>query len=120
MGKDGLGIDSTSQSTRQMILYPDIFKLGGCIDNDQAQSEVASAIPLAKAMGAKLSTCLNDNITHILCDVHCDTLKWHPFISMNVFNDYKRGMSLHEKLMGLNSEHPVVLVSPAWIRKVWQ
>jgi hypothetical protein len=121
MNRDGLGVDSTRQSTRQMILYPDIFKLRDCNDNDQSQSEVASAIPLAKSMGAKLSSCLNEYITNILCDVHCDALKWHPFISMNIFNDCKRGASLHEKLMDLNSEHSVdiVLVSPAWIRSLW-
>lgn len=118
-----------------MILFPDLGN--SCIyrkeleestpdmkiDNDNIQSEVASALPLAMAMGAKISMHLHENLSHILCNLVCDSLHWHPRISMNVFHDCNHGSILHEKLKEMHDEGNTVditLVSPGWIRNKWK
>ena len=84
-------------------------------------SIVASVLPLAKAMGAKVTRHLHEKVTHLLCDITCDKLQWHPSISMSIFQDYKRGFSLHQRLVGMNSDVSIniMLVSPRWIRNNW-
>ena len=125
--------DYTNHNT--MILYPDIYPAGkyGFQKGDDVRElerdvchrsttcEVASVLPLAKVMGAKVTSHLHQGVTHILCDIACDTLNWHPSVCTNTFHDLKRGSSLHERLVEMNSDSPidVILVSPSWIRAKW-
>jgi hypothetical protein len=92
------------------------------ISDQCMQSEVASVLPLARAMGAKVTSHLHKRVTHILCDIDCDMpLYWNPIISMKAFHDLERGLSLHQRLMEINSDSEinVILVSPRWVRNSW-
>ncbi len=139
--ESSLGIRSPNDYTnRSMILYPDIYPVGkygfqkeenawnesqkeqqtnAC--HESAMGEVASVLPLAKAMGAKVTPHLHQGVTHILCDIVCDKFNWHPSISTNTFHDLKRGSSLHQRLTEMNSDSSidVLLISPSWIRSKW-
>jgi len=142
MEEDTLSIESRSDSTNQytMILYPDIYTIGKygsqkeddvlnetqnqkerAVCKKSATSEVASVLPLTKVMGAKTTSHLHEGVTHVLCDIVCDTLNWNPCICTKTFRDPKRGSSLHQRLKEMNSDSPinVVLVSPSWIRAQW-
>jgi len=130
-----------------MVLYPDIFQLGryGHCNEHEAlndilngtssitslgnenlheisqNSEVASVLPLAKAMGAKVTPHLHYSVTHILCNIKIDTLHWSRLVSLDVFNNKERGLTLHDKLSEMNDARPIsiTLVSPEWIRMRW-
>ena len=119
-----------------MVLYPDIFNPGTNHDlsvgdssfsfshiYDEKQGFVVSVLPLAKAMGAKVVTSLQYNVTHVLCEIACESLHWHPGISMNIFHNNERGIRLHHKLKELNTDDipvDIMLISPSWIRNMWQ
>ncbi len=126
-----------------MILYPDIFPIGmqdkldiidtfanakrapnfdnGAICDDCTYSEVAASLPLARAMGAILTSELNLNVTHILCDISCISIKWHRFISQEIFADSLRGSALIKKLTEIDNSIPVdiILVSPRYVRDLF-
>ena len=118
-----------------MVLYPDIFNPGTNHDlsvgdssfsfshiYDEKQGLVVSVLPLAKAMGAKVVTSLQYNVTHVLCEITCESLHWHPGISMNIFHNNERGIRLHHKLKELNTDDipfDIMLISPSWIRNMW-
>ena len=115
-----------------MVLFPDVYQIGnyehvdgekvGKICEKYINSEIASALPLAKAMGAKVTCHLNQKVTHILCEIKCDSLKWHPMISMNTFINHESGFNLHQRLikMSLIVTIDIILVSAGWIRQRWR
>ncbi len=123
-----------------ILLYPDIFpdnKFGfskmkdaweedvsprwGDVQPDCAQNEISSALLLAKAMGAQASPHLHDGITHILCDLKVETLKWSSGISINAFQNTKRGQHIHQRLLQMEESNPlhITLVSPDWVQSQW-
>ena len=137
-------LQQTQKNQASIVLYVDFYQLANN-ENDRndnslskysrddinrtnkicekcIQGEIASVLPLAKAMGAKLIDHLNQEVSHILCDIVCESLKWHPLISLKTFQHYDRGYSLHQRLiaLNLNSSIDVMLVSPGWVREKWR
>ena len=123
-----------------MVLYPDIFpdnKFGfsrkkdtmkedatprwNDVQPDFKQSEISSTLLLAKAMGAQASPHLHDGVTHILCDLKVETLEWNSRISVNAFQNIKRGELLHQRLLQMDESDPlhITLVSPEWVQSQW-
>jgi len=125
-----------------IILYPDLFTSDGMflppkakylglssslwnyVSVDKKLSEIASTLPLAKAMGARITTCLNSETTHILCELKSlDIIQWNPHMSCCVFFDAKRGEEILKQASRINadleSDHKVYLVTPAWLRNRW-
>ena len=93
------------------------------ISKDIEYSEVAASIPLAKqAKGVLLSSELNTKVTHILCDIQCESVQWNQSaVTQEIFNDHSRGAALIQRLLEMDEIVPihVVLVSPKWIRDNW-
>jgi hypothetical protein len=128
-----------------MILYPDFFQLGqfGSVSMTDAEiygdcdysskpqkdvsdecslGEVSSSLLLALAAGAQVTNNLHYGVTHILCDLQQETLRWHPNISLRTFRDSKRGALLYKRLLEMEEESNalnVTLVSPEWIHHRW-
>jgi len=91
--------------------------------------DVASSLPLAKAMGALITPHLHNGITHVLVEMPRNlSLEWRPGISHHVFKDRVNGKALHYRLEELDDEESfssrpgkgeVLLVTPEWIRRYW-
>ncbi len=127
-----------------MVIYPDVFPvqkfnevdLNNCENTAKSKymyktsdicteceySEVVASLSLVKAMGAKLSSTLHRKVTHILCNITCDSIQWSCFLCQDIFLDINRGSALMETLIDMDEVWPlqVTLVSPDWIRKNWK
>lgn len=128
-----------------MVLYPDLFDIGDFgFSNGQdvsrdihegivsirwnaiplgcTTSQVASVLPLAKAMGARVTAHLHDGVTHILCELKDSSiLQWDAHVPQAVFMDGSRGTALQSRLVDLDlpKSQRITLVSPTWIRQHW-
>ena len=108
---------SKFQTMWDIILYPDILEDPDSLPrvDDFTSSKIASALPLARVMGAIVTSELG-TATHILCDLSSeDEIPVSDDLSTDVFNCPERGLQLLRKVRAL--PHTVVLVSPGWIRK---
>lgn len=128
-------------SQPRVVLFPDVFDydLGltqeGTVTSDLEESRWAkvssrnptnrslSVLPLARVMGAFVTSNLHDGVTHVLCDLaypHNEVL-YSEKMDTNVFADSKRASILCKRLQELNSirvhNNAVKLVSPNWVRK---
>lgn len=123
------------------LLYPDIFDNGfGLLSESQVTDEgtedrwkhvssdirsswLASALPLARVMGASIASHLHDGVTHVLCALTegNNEIVFVDGISESVFCDTQRGRSILDRLQELEAgrlrNRVVVLVSPVWVRK---
>ena len=117
-----LGCDESIKGRSFFMVPPKRSKNVKYEDHSISSSEVSSSLPLAKVMGAKVTAHLHQKVTHVLCDmIECDLLHWHPSISLKIFRDFERGLSLHERLKEMNVDYSIniILVSPRWIRNHW-
>jgi DNA ligase-4 len=134
-------IEETLDEERRVVMYPDIFSSGfGARDEAETVREVlsgvkserwvdtmcetrdqiASSLPLARAMGALITPRLHTGVTHILCDLKKeDMLEYSISIKSNAFMNVQRGECLLEKLMSVQIPRKIYLVSPVWIRNLW-
>lgn len=90
---------------------------------------VASSLPLARAMGAQVTPHLHNGVTHILCDMkNQDAVEWRESLPQKLFSDKEICSSIHHRLLEFLEEqnrsekqrHPVIFVSPNWLRKKWK
>ncbi len=127
------------------ILYPDLFKDLGFEEQEDARKEalessesprwkdvmaskslgnLAAGLPLAKALGAIVTPHLHNGVSHVLCDLNRQLLKWSSMHPISIYSDAKSGSRLHERLITLEEisgpEWPgVFLVSPNWLEEQW-
>jgi len=127
------------------VIYPDLFHIGDfghknaqdvtkeihkgiasirwdAISAGCATSDIASAVPLAKAMGAHVTPHLHGGVTHILCEMKESSMfPWSAHVSNSTFTDIDRGAALQSRLFDLEPLHSQknLFVSPAWIRQHW-
>ena len=90
---------------------------------------VASSLPLAKAMGAQVTPHLHDGITHVLVEMPRNiSIEWRPGLSCHVFKDKVNGKALLNRLEELDDDvsfasrlgkGEVLLVTPEWVRRRW-
>ena len=153
----GSGTSSTkpaavAEEKSPVIMYPDVFgsnygimeeaaalgDIQSCdksnrwdiVNPSDATGAVASALPLAAAMGAQITHHLHLGITHVLVEMHKqhEQVRWRPSLSLNVFVNKETGKALSYRLEELDDEETfagrpgkgeVLLVSPEWVRKEW-
>eukprot|EP00557_Chaetoceros_sp_GSL56_P004427 CAMPEP_0176497660 /NCGR_PEP_ID=MMETSP0200_2-20121128/11850_1 /TAXON_ID=947934 /ORGANISM="Chaetoceros sp., Strain GSL56" /LENGTH=1349 /DNA_ID=CAMNT_0017895703 /DNA_START=42 /DNA_END=4088 /DNA_ORIENTATION=- len=121
---------------RKMLLYPDLFEINTfdvgpendteiendrMIDSDLGDSSVASSFLLFQATGIETTCRLTNNATHILCNIIPDVVRWDQNIPISVFSDVDRGKKLMNRLTAMKNETevPLFLVSPEWVKKLW-
>ena len=128
-----------------VILYPDVFDTFGeeeevDVSRDKNHSlrweldvmddlsDMASVLPLARAMGAFVSCHLHAGVTHVLCELKTrKSLQWSPRLSPHVvFADADDGRLLHDRLISLEEtasirkmQFDVMLVTPVWVEERW-
>lgn len=136
-------LGKTCGEDRGIVLYPDIFVGGfGISDEEEAIKEVLcgskserwehgvdesfdqilSSLPLSRAMGALVTPHLHSGVTHIVCglkDSH-QILVYNDNLAGDVFKDPTRGGGLIEHLTTIRAKTEPVLVSPEWIRTLWE
>ena len=101
------------------------------IDPSDETGAVASALPLAAAMGAQITPHLHLGITHVLVEMRHtqhEQVRWRPGLTLTIFKDKAAGKALNYRLEELDDEETfagrpgkgeVVLVSPEWVRREW-
>ena len=129
------------------ILYPDLFDDLGFEEEEDADKEtkrpstsprweetmastmlgkVNAALPLAKALGTKVTPHLHSGVTHVLCDLaRHKILKWSSMHPLAVYSDIESGLRLNDRLnsleesatIGQTGERTVFLVSPEWLEE---
>lgn len=128
-------------SRPRVVLYPDVFDhdLGLTLESsvtpdieDSRWAQVSSSLPttltlsvlpLARVMGAFVTSSLHDGVTHVLCNLSSphNEVVYEEIIEMNVFVDSKRASELCKRLQELNRIRVrgilVTFVSPSWVRK---
>jgi hypothetical protein len=128
-------------SQPRVVLFPDVFDhdlgltLESTVTSDIEESRWAkvssshatnwslSVLPLARVMGAFVTSNLHDGVTHVLCYLSSpyNEVLYVENIDMNVFVDSQRAADLCKRLQELNSirvhSNVVKLVSPNWVRK---
>jgi hypothetical protein len=128
-------------SESRVVLYPDVFHqdLGQILEStvtpeieESRWTKVSSSpttnwflsvLPLARVMGAFVTSNLHDGVTHVLCDLSFPHVEIHYVenIDMNVFVDSQRASDLCKRLFELNNirvhKNAIKLVSPNWVRK---
>jgi hypothetical protein len=84
-------------------------------------SYVATSFLLIQATGIKTTRYLHNDVTHILCNIKHDFLPWNPNIPLTMFADIERGKELMSRVAVVKkeSEDPLFLVSPDWIKRMW-
>lgn len=126
-----------------MVLFPDVFNIGdfGSLKNEivtedqdkfsarwknvsamESLSSKASALQLAKAMGAQVTSHLHNSVTHILTELKdINMLKWNHFVSDEVYCNSQRGSFINSRLLQLEKSYDIniTLISPSWIREQW-
>lgn len=118
-----------------VFLYPDVYgdaaeSAATAVDLQKEKDILESCIPLARVMGALVTTCLDERVTHVLCNLagDRDMVEYSVEVSAQSFVDPARGQRLLDRLARLTGssgqdhrpqvgKKPVALVSPAWIRK---
>lgn len=109
-------------------MYPDLYPLGSEPDLDTEEySVVASCVCLANAIGMKVVSTLDQDVTHILCDLQDNVnemIVWDPSFQVSTFRDAIRGENIHKQLLSLFStwgdSFRVVLISTAVFRDEWE
>ena len=128
-----------------VILYPDVFDTFGEEEEADATkektdslrweldvmddlSDIASVLPLVRAMGAFVSSHLHSGVTHVLCELKTrKSIQWSSRLSPHVvFADADDGRLLHERLLSLEEtlsirklNFGVLLVTPVWFEEIW-
>lgn len=91
-------------------------------------SDIASVLPLVRAMGAFVSCHLHAGVTHVLCELKTrKSIKWSSRLYPHViFADADDGRLLHERLISLEetasirrAQFEVMLVTPVWVEERW-
>jgi hypothetical protein len=127
---------SASVQATIIVVYPDIYPLNeygdsctsvNAISSDLTNDWLTSALPLLRVMGAFIASDLNDNVTHVLCDLISsnDEIVYNERTDVNIFTDRHRGRALMERLRtllctGTRSDHngtTITLITPNWVRK---
>lgn len=87
---------------------------------------VASCVCLANAIGMNVVSCLDQDVTHILCDLQQsvnEMIVWDPSFQASIFRDVSRGENIHKQLLSLFSTRgdsfSVVLISTSVFRNEW-
>lgn len=122
----------------RIVLYPDIFYDNnglfseGQVANETCEvlwnddlsnlpsSSITSALPLARVMGAFVTPHLDDNVTHILCDLTegPNEIVFDDDVTESIFFDGRRGRLLLDRLKTrVLRDHAILLISPGWLRK---
>lgn len=88
---------------------------------------VASCVCLANAIGMKVVSTLDQDVTHILCDLQDsvnEMIVWDPSFQPSIFRDVSRGGNIHKQLLSLFSTRGdsfrVVLISTSVFRDEWE
>lgn len=123
-----------------IVVYPDLFDLDfgerGCssalehVKSGQVQERwqkvssktcvVASCIPLARAMGAQVTPHLHNGVTHVLCELKQDLLRWRDF-DAQLFQHPTQANRIKTRLSGMHKGPcDVTFVSPGWVRSQWE
>jgi hypothetical protein len=116
-----------------IILYPHIFVGFGDMEpntiepvdrreilTDQVTSAIEAAVPLARVMGAIVTTNLHRKVTHVLCDIESeDSVVYDVNLTEDIFSNHPRGRDLLKRLKTMASAelNDILLVSPSWLRK---
>jgi ATP dependent DNA ligase domain len=94
------------------------------VSSDLRSSWLASALSLARVMGAFVTYHLHDGVTHVLCDLTegNNEIVFGDGVTESAFSDPRRGRRILDRLEELEGrnllrDRVVVLVSPAWVRK---
>jgi ATP-dependent DNA ligase len=126
----------------KVVMYPDVFQHEvGIQDEKEAINEllagiesarwngmvgescdqIASSLPLARAMGALVTPYLHSGVTHIICDLKdgLESLAYHGNVSDDAFNNMNRGKRLVDRLKEFEVPIHVTFVSPKWVRSLW-
>ena len=129
--------DLSDSSSSLVVMYPDLFSDLGCEDaNDlklegdhqwnnisasKAVGSISSVLPLARAMGAIVTSHLHSGVTHILCELkRHKILEWSATLSRAVYSNEESGIRLHDRLLSLEeSGAGILLVSPDWVNEKW-
>jgi len=128
------------------VFYPDFFDTLGLEDESEVKRtllkdstrrrwdsvddscEIASSVPLVRAMGALVSCHLHNGITHILCELKGrKCLRWSPRIApQKVFVDPVRGAMIQERVLSIadtasmmKTPFQILLVTPDWVEEQW-
>lgn len=88
---------------------------------------VVSCVCLANAIGMKVVSTLDQDVTHILCDLQDsvnEMVVWDPSFQASIFRDVSRGENIHKQLLSLFSKRGdsfrVVLISTSVFRDEWE
>ena len=111
------GNDASSLTVIYPAIYNESLKNGTRCGRS---SRLASVLPLARVMGAIVTTTFNSSVTHILCDLKegfDDVLFDNAMAMGNFLTDDECCESIAEIMKNLSSDFKVTLVSPNWIRK---
>ena len=92
---------------------------GNTVSSELTNHWIASTVPLLRVMGAFISTELNDDVTHVLCDLigPNDEIVCNERTDDSIFVDRQRGLELLERLRTLPTRRHVTFISPNWVRK---
>ena len=127
------------------VFYPDFFDTPGLEDEAEVKKallkdstrrrwdgaddlcEIASSVPLVRAMGAFVSCHLHNGVTHILCELKGrKCLRWSERVNQKVFMDAYRGEMILERVLSIAETasmmkipFQILLVTPDWVEDQW-
>jgi ATP-dependent DNA ligase len=124
------------------IIYPDVFTDGFGIENgrdnvdniateldserwqdlaNETPHHILAILPIARAMGALVTTHLHSGVTHVVCDLK---ERKEPILSfrsatLHHFKQPERGEKILDYLISNHFENDVRLVHPEWVKDIW-
>ena len=128
------------------VFYPDFFDTLGLEDESEVKRtlprdstrrrwdsvddlcEIASSLPLVRAMGAFVTCHLHSGVTHILCELKGrKCLRWSPrIVPQKVFVDPVGGEMIQERVLSIaetasmmKTPFQIMLVTPDWVEDQW-
>ena len=84
--------------------------------------DILSSIALVKAMGGIVTRLLDDNVTHILCDLmpHHKSIEWTCATSASIYRDPQRGVKLNQQLSAMFIKEAPLLITAEWVFEMWK
>jgi DNA ligase-4 len=119
-----------------VVIYPDLFgqdfgekrsqdaQSNGRLDQiSNAASAIESVLPLARLLGAQVTTHLHEGVTHVLCqlDTDKDYVAFADFDGIEYCDGQEHARQLRARLWSMHGQDcRVHFVTPSWIRNQWQ
>eukprot|EP00934_Nitzschia_sp_Nitz4_P002616 Nitzschia sp. Nitz4//scaffold52_size167869//42917//46816//NITZ4_002267-RA/size167869-processed-gene-0.92-mRNA-1//1//CDS//3329554008//2606//frame0 len=115
---DDIGTDDTETLLQDILLGNSLRSPERVVS--PGSDEILSSLPLVSALGAIITSHLDERVSYILCDLKDSEKKvTMEDISGRMFVNERRGNALIKKIRSLSNEVSVTFVSPSWVGARW-